>query len=168
MKMKNSNHRFLFTASITLAAFLMLIPSAGVDGRPVSKKGGNATPQVFYRQRNTLSNLDFFFTNKGILFNNDVGEGLFYPRGTTNFYIFGGGLWFATKKNIGGHLRKLCELGYNPNSGVGWFSEGETNAPTGNTAPEYVSYVSPRYDKNNGNYTAGPLASVQSPYAHWP
>jgi hypothetical protein len=167
MKMTNSNHRFLFAASFALVAFLMLIPSASVDGRPVSKKGGNATPQAFFRQRNTLSNLDFFFTNKGILFNNDVGEGLFYPRGTTNFYIFGGGLWFATKKNIGGHLRKLCELGYNPNSGVGWFSDGETNAPSGNTEAEYVSYVSPRYKTSDGSYDGIPRSSVTGS-AHWP
>ena len=86
-------------------------------------------PLTFYRQRNTLSNIDFFFTNKGVLFNNDAVAGCNWPRGTANSYIFGGGVWFATKKNISGKRKKLCELGYNPNSGAGWFTEGEIGDP---------------------------------------
>ena len=59
------------------------------------------------------------------LYNHGNAEGLFWPRGSGNSYIFGEGLWFATKKEIQGKRRKLCDLGYNPNSGAGWYIEGE-------------------------------------------
>ncbi|MFI5263405.1 MAG: T9SS type A sorting domain-containing protein [Candidatus Kapaibacterium sp.] len=58
--------------------------------------------QGFRRTRNTQSNLDFFVTNKGVLFNNDAIAGFNWPRGTSNSYIFGGGLWFAGKKYFPG------------------------------------------------------------------
>jgi hypothetical protein len=54
--------------------------------------------------------------------------------------VFGGGLWFATEKRVGGKLQKLCELGYNPNSGAGWLWPGEINAPNdaANPAKKYL------------------------------
>src|SRR4051812_3184288 len=122
MKMKmNSDNKFVCRVGVTLIASVMFFGLAP-DGfaRPVTKKNGAPAPANFYRQRNTLSNIDFFYTNKGVLFNNDAVAGCNWPRGTANSYIFGGGLWFATKKNLGGKKRKLCELGYNPNSGAGW------------------------------------------------
>ncbi len=170
MKIKlNSNLRFMLRKVTALMAFVMLFSLAGeLSARPVTKSKGNApSPLNFYRQRNTLSNIDFFYTNKGILFNNDAVAGCNWPRGSVNSYIFGGGLWFATKKNISGKKRKLCELGYNPNSGAGWFTEGEIGNTTAG-AEEFISYVSPRYNKANGNYTGGPNSTVLAPYAHWP
>jgi len=170
MKMKlNSELRFLFRLGITVITALALFGSdADISARPVTKsKGTTSSPLTFYRQRNTLSNIDFFFTNKGILFNQDAVAGCNWPRGTVNSYIFGGGLWFATKKNISGSKRKLCELGYNPNSGAGWFTEGEIGNP-GAGSSQYISYVSPRYSKTDGNYGAGVNAAVPPPYAHWP
>src|SRR5579872_6321493 len=125
----NFIQRILLTAAIAVAAFLSIF-SSEVCARPITKKGGSPTPEVFYRQRNTFSNLDFFFTNKGVIFNSGSnGEGLFYPRGQTSFYVFGGGLWFATKKLVGSAKRKLCELGYNPNSAAAWYTEGEIGSP---------------------------------------
>ena len=164
----NSVLRFRFLFGITAIAFLMLCDlAADANARPVAKsKGGTASPQVFYRQRNTLSNIDFFFTNKGVLFNNDVVAGCNWPRGTVNSYIFGGGLWFATKKNISGSKRKLCELGYNPNSGAGWFTEGQIGSTS--TSGEYISYVSPRYSKTDGSWTGGVNIAAPPPNSHWP
>lgn len=48
--------------------------------------------------RSSQSNLDFFVSNKGVVFNHDAIAGLNWPRGTSNSYIFGGGIWFAAKK----------------------------------------------------------------------
>ncbi|MDP4231299.1 MAG: hypothetical protein Q8916_12945, partial [Bacteroidota bacterium] len=167
----NSDHRVIIRISAAVMTAFMIVGLFSDSGaRPITKKGGSVTPQNFYRQRNNLSNIDFFFTNKGVLFNNDAVAGCNWPRGTANSYIFGGGLWFATKKVISGKKKKLCELGYNPNSGAGWFTEGEINDPDNGsvTAQKYLSYVSPRYDKISGAYDNVVRASVPSPSKHWP
>ncbi len=141
---------------------------------PKSKKGA-AESLSFLRQTNVYSNIEFYYTNRGILFNSGgTGEGCFWPRGSGNSYIFGEGLWFATKKEINGKLRKLCELGYNPNSGAGWYKEGEyasvekQTTDGANPDAKYISYVSPRYDKTNGTYIPGSSTVVPSPYYIWP
>ncbi len=149
-----------------MAVFMIFSLFSESTARPVTKKGGSPAPLTFRRQRNNLSNIDFFFTNKGVLFNSDAVAGCNWPRGTVNSYIFGGGLWFATKKNIGGKKKKLCELGYNPNSGAGWFTEGEIGSSA--DGAKYISYVSPRYSKNNGVYDGQVRSSVPPPYTHWP
>ncbi|MEI8135379.1 MAG: hypothetical protein WCH46_09985 [bacterium] len=171
MMIKVKSYKTLSFQAIALF-FLMAISASDctVSAKPVTKKSNSGTsPLTFYRQRNSLSNIDFFFTNKGILFNNDAVAGCNWPRGSVNSYIFGGGLWFATKKNIGGKKKKLCELGYNPNSGAGWFSDGEVNPPTGSTEGQYISYVSPHYDKATGKYNnATPSAAEPAPHPAWP
>lgn len=165
----NFIQRFALCAVIAGAAIISIF-SGETSARPITKKGGSPSPQVFYRQRNTFSNLDFFFSNKGVIFNSGAtGEGLFYPRGQTSFYIFGGGLWFATKKQVGSAKRKLCEVGYNPNSAAGWYTEGEIGSP--NPDPKnYISYVSPRYSANTGQYTsvANAFGNTASGNAIWP
>lgn len=161
-----------------LAGVALLVLSSAADpagARPSSKsgKGGGAEAQRFLRQRNTYSNVSFYYTNRGVLFNNDNVAGLTWPRGSGDVYIFGGGLWFATKKEIQGRRRKLCELGYNPNSGAGWYMEGEKNE-LGNAsdaaAPDvkYISYVSTRYDKSSGKFIQGSSTAVPPPYYPWP
>jgi hypothetical protein len=139
--------------------------------RPVAKgKGISQLPQKFIRQRNTLSNMDFFYTNKGVLFNNDNVAGLQWPRGTSNSYVYGGGVWFATKKSIGGKRRKLCELGYNPNSGAGWYADGELNGANDAASHDskYISYVGSRYSATEGVYDGQLRSSVPPPYYNWP
>ncbi|HET6400809.1 MAG TPA: hypothetical protein VFH95_05350 [Candidatus Kapabacteria bacterium] len=142
-----------------------------------SKKGGEQVLN-FLRQRNVYSNLDFYYTNRGVLFNSGAGnafEGLFWPRGSGNSYIFGEGLWFATQKKLSdGKRHKLCELGYNPNSGAGWYIEGEYASVRGTTTDQatpgakYISYVGWRYDKSSGKYLSGTSSVVPSPYYSWP
>src|SRR5439155_17563115 len=94
---------------------------------------------------------------------------LTWPRGTNNAYIFGGGVWFATKKVIQGRTRKLCELGYNPNSGAGWYTEGEINGASdgASSLSKYITYMSPRYD-NSGKFSALANEFTPSPQYRWP
>jgi|GEM_PF-1943218 len=166
-------------ACIAALAGLMAFGSV-VHARPSTKsnKGGGEQPLNFLRQRNVFSNLDFYYTNRGVLFYSGQGnafEGLFWPRGSGNSYIFGEGLWFATKKELNGKRHKLCELGYNPNSGAGWYIEGENSqvglsTGTDGAAPaaKYISYVGPRYDKTSGQYVKGTSSVVPSPFYNWP
>jgi hypothetical protein len=159
---------------------LVLTQSGSVDARPVPKsiKGGGKgvdAPQNFLRQTNTFSNVEFYYTNRGVIFNSGgLGEGLFWPRGSGQNYIFGSGLWFATQKVVGGKRKKLCDIGYNPNSGAGWYVEGEdsdvglsVDRDGSNPAAKYISYVGPRYDKTNGSFNHTSTV-VPSPYYRWP
>ena len=76
---------------------------------------------VYDNQLNKVSRISFFNSNYGIFGYNiqqGVGGGI-WPRGTTNQYIFAGGIWLATQKRLNPQdsLRKLCLISYNPNSG---------------------------------------------------
>jgi hypothetical protein len=165
------------------AGILAFGMSAGLSfARPSTSKAKSSDAQIqrFLRQTNVYSNIDFYYTNRGVLFyaGNGQAEGCFWPRGSGNSYIFGEGLWFATKKVLpDGKRHQLCELGYNPNSGAGWYMEGEASQvglPTGtdgsNPDAKYISYVSPRYDKTSGTYVAGsaPANAVTNPAYNWP
>jgi hypothetical protein len=87
--------------------------------------------QVYDSQRNSISNFQFYTSNYGI-FGLDIARntgGGFWPRGSANQYFFGGGVWFAAKKQKPGttdpdSLRKLVTITYNPNSGSSWFVPG--------------------------------------------
>ncbi|MDP4199024.1 MAG: hypothetical protein Q8922_13230 [Bacteroidota bacterium] len=175
----------LWSASSMLAGLLavftlVLCTSSDSSARLVPKgKKGSSTPLSFRRQLNVYSNMSFYYTNSGMLFyaGNGNDEGLFWPRGSGDSYIFGGGIWFATKKQIQGKRRKLCDLGYNPNSGAGWYVEGEKAAVDGggktatdqtNYDSKYISYVSPRYDKTTGKFISGSSTVVPPPYCAWP
>ncbi len=150
---------------------------SSINARPVIHKnvsGGEA--MVFLRQMNTVSNVDFYYTNRGSLFNSGGDSaGLSWPRGSGNGYMFGAGMWFATQKFVEERVTKLVELGYNPNTGEGWFTEGEASqvgltigSDGADLASKYISYVSPRYDKNTGEYISGSSTVVPSPYYSWP
>jgi hypothetical protein len=155
-------------AAIAIAIAVVSIYCSDVAARPTGTKngGGSSSTLTFKRQKNTLSNLDFYFTNKGVLFNNDQAAGLNWPRGTSHHYIFGGGLWFATKKVIAGKKKKLVELGYNPNSGAGWYTEGEKGVPGNDN--NYISYLSPRYSNTTGAYDHVPRTTVPDMNVNWP
>ncbi len=155
------------------ALALPTILTGQASARPVPKgKKDKVQPERFIRQTNNYSNIFFYLTNKGVLFNSGNGqaEGLFWPRGSSNSYIFGCGLWFATKKIISGRRQKLCEIGYNPNSGAGWYAPGEYNDPDNgsNVDSKYISYLSSRYDKYKGTYSGAPSSFVPDANVHWP
>jgi hypothetical protein len=161
---------------IALVGAVLVAGTTSTNARPVPKgKGGDkAQPQRFIRQTNTFSNMSFYVTNRGVLFNRDNVAGLYWPRGSSDAYIFGGGVWFATKKVIAGRRQKLAEIGYNPNSGAGWFTEGEY-FPAGqevndgsNFDSKYITYFSPRYDNITGRYIGGNNPAVPPPAYNWP
>lgn len=128
---------------ITLASFLILFGTMNIfaDIAPEykqSKKDGSTNELqaksytgIFDVQKNTVSNIDFYTSNFGIFgldIAHNVGGG-FWPRGSTNQYIFGGGIWIGAKKQRPGStdpndLKKYVEISYNPNSGKSWFVPG--------------------------------------------
>lgn len=169
--------------SVLAVAIAVLCGLSGASlGRPSTSKSGKHSDeqiQTFLRQLNVYSNIEFYYTNRGVLFNagNGEQEGCFWPRGSGNSYIFGEGLWFATKKILAdGKRHQLCDLGYNPNSGAGWYTEGEASQvglPGGTDgaafANKYISYVSPRYDKSSGAFITGSTTVAgPAPTYNWP
>jgi hypothetical protein len=88
-----------------------------------------AVKRTYDLQKNTVSNIDFYNTNYGIFGNNveisNTGGG-YWPRGSVNQYIFGGGIWFASVKKVPNDTiyRKFVEISYNPNNGKSWFIPG--------------------------------------------
>ncbi len=81
---------------------------------------------TFEQRKNRVSRIEFYSTNYGIFGLNIAANrgGGFWPRGSQNQYIFGGGIWFAAKKWVRNELRKLVVLSYNPNSGASWMVPG--------------------------------------------
>ncbi len=100
--------------------FLLLVLS-------IQTYGTNAQ-QLFDLKANTLSPIEIMVSNYGHQFYNQgtSSSGFYYPRGSQNQYIYGGGLWFGAKKRVNGELQKLVTIGYNPNSGRSWMTPGNT------------------------------------------
>lgn len=167
---------FVMRAIISLA---VLFSVSTIQARPVShaRKAGGASTLSFLGQINTVSNVEFYYSNRGILANAGSGEdeGMFWPRGSRDSYMFGAGLWFAAKKEVNGESKQLCDVGYDPNSGAGWYTEGEasqvgltTTTDGADPNAKYISYVSPRYDKTTGDFITGSDSVVPSPFYSWP
>src|SRR5437764_7797998 len=82
---RGSIRRIVLTLSIAFCALAFsLNDRSDVHARP-NPKGKKTTeaPQNFLRQTNTYSNIEFFFSNRGVLFNSGQNaEGLFLPRGS--------------------------------------------------------------------------------------
>ncbi|MDQ1264964.1 MAG: hypothetical protein QG635_114, partial [Bacteroidota bacterium] len=135
--------KFLFT----IICLLILAGIANLEARTKEKSSKDKsdemlrTPNSFFDvQQNTVSNIQFYTTNYGI-FGLDVQRnqgGGYWPRGSQNQYIFGGGIWFcAMKPNPStGNMKKYCELSYNPNSGNSWFVPGRINPEVDNTSQD--------------------------------
>lgn len=83
--------------------------------------------KIFDLRQTTKSNVELYTTNYGILGLNvpaNAGGG-YWPRGSGNMYLFGGGIWFgAYKQNAAGELTKNTLITYNPNSGNSWTVPG--------------------------------------------
>lgn len=123
----------LYPLLFALAIIMTLSTYADIDRSKLSKDEAEslqrASTGVFDLQRNTISNIDFYTTNYGI-FGFDVARsvgGTFWPRGSNNQYIFGGGVWFgATKQKTpeDANRYKYVLLTYNPNDGRSWCVPG--------------------------------------------
>jgi len=102
---------------------------------------------VFDNQRNTVSNVQFYTSNYGI-FGLDVARltgGGFWPRGSANQYIFGGGIWLAAQKRKNPNddfLSTYVLVSYNPNNGKSWFVPGRINkqGPDGPLSSRELNY----------------------------
>ncbi len=172
---------FSWVAMVAIA-MTILVSFAVQDGyaRPTTKgkpASGGMQTLTFLRQLNVYSNIEFYYSNRGVDFyaGNGQAEGCFWPRGSGMSYIFGGGLWFGCKKEIEGKRHQLLDLGYNPNSGAGWYIEGEssqaglaTGTDGASIASKYISYVGPRYDATSGAYIQGSTTVLNSPFYNWP
>ena len=165
------------------------------SGDNPDQKGGE-TPEpartpvgVFENLRNNVSRIDFYSSNYGILFldvRNSRAGGL-YPRGSSNRYLFGGGIWFGAKKfvnvdpeadpedpNAEKALRQLSVISYNPNSGASWMVPGEISQPyqtsereeTAEAINKYRIYFSTDYN----SFTGEPLDAldIQNGGPNWP
>lgn len=123
---------------ILLLSFLLVAATVPSNARTkASGKKAKSLPKqqvqqipVFELGENHVSAIQFKLTNYGI-FGLDVAAnsgGGFWPRGSNNQYIFGGGVWFAAMKKVqtdtGIAMNKLCVISYNPNSGNSWMVPG--------------------------------------------
>lgn len=119
----------LLPAIVLLAVFVACYSS------PAAVKNKNSLQRqvsgFFDQQENTLSNVEFYTTNYGTIFLNvrEGKGGCFWPRGSLNQYLFGGGLWFAAMKKQSKDdltLRKYVTVTYNPNNGRSWMVPADT------------------------------------------
>jgi hypothetical protein len=128
--------------------FILLLLLIAIINTSFAEKSKNEQIQrapagILDNQANTISNINFMSGNNGILFLNqtqNTGTG-YWPRGSINQYMFGGGIWFACQKTIDSsqiidngdgtydtttvsYLNKLCSISYDPNSGSSWMVPG--------------------------------------------
>lgn len=89
----------------------------------------NKSAAVFEQRLSQASNNEFYLTNYGMYGHNVAsgGAGWFWPRQSARAYIYGQSIWFGTKKIVGVDTVKLVSVGYNPNSGAGWFAPGSVD-----------------------------------------
>ncbi|HEX5315219.1 MAG TPA: hypothetical protein VFX22_01100, partial [Candidatus Kapabacteria bacterium] len=90
--------------AIAFACVFAFSSTHSLLARPAKYNHAKGDEQLtFLRQVNTKSNVEFYFTNRGVLFNAGPAngeDGLFWPRGSEDSYIYGEGLWFAAKKKL--------------------------------------------------------------------
>lgn len=126
--MKSRYHTLGLLTGIMLVVVSVLVEARDIDrAKYKDRKGATLQAAQFNDlRRNTISKFDFYVTNYGIIFLNVARNqgGGFWPRGSTNEYAFGAGVWFGAIKNINGEPRKMCVIGYNPNSGISWMTPG--------------------------------------------
>lgn len=84
--------------------FLLGSYASYADVAPEYRKADNELQRRVYGyydlQRNTVSNIEFAITNTGSLFYDQEkrrGTGI-WPRGSLNYYVFGGGIWVGAQK----------------------------------------------------------------------
>ncbi|MCB0710838.1 MAG: hypothetical protein KDD67_00760 [Ignavibacteriae bacterium] len=88
---------------------------------------------IFENRTTQLSSIQTFVTNYGIIGLNPApgNAGFVWPKGSGKAYMFGGGFWFGTKKQVSGTsaMKEYTVLGYNPNTGRSWFVPGPITQP---------------------------------------
>jgi hypothetical protein len=163
--------------ALCLAIAMAIAPAeseARVKGKKGSKNGKGGSPSLqrvptsaFQSVQNKISNIRFFATNYGI-FGHDVAgsnPGGFWPRTSSNAYIYGGGVWFGARKMVNGALKSVSVIGYNPNSGASWFTPGRLEDPT-EDANKYRLYFSTDYNPFTGE--PNDAADDRAAGVNWP
>ncbi len=130
--------KIVFKKSILAMILLMFfsgtfISQADISEEARKKKNKKDEIQRTYKryfdlQENSISDIQLPITNYGIIgldVANSTGGG-YWPRGSQNQYIFGGGIWFgAVRENPNtSEEKKYVEVTYNPNSGESWMVPG--------------------------------------------
>lgn len=87
---------------------------------------GNTPTSPTIKKFNTIGNFDLQMHDNGII-GQSVGKnegGGYFPRGSDDMYIFGGGLWFGAMKNVkidGNNIQqKVSTITYDPETGRSW------------------------------------------------
>lgn len=167
--MKSRTRIFALVALFLLPAFAFSLPKD--DGK--DKKGGDEPQrtynQLFDLQQNTVSNIQFYTTNYGI-FGLNVAQnrgGGYWPRGSNNQYIFGGGLWVGAVKRRPdtNAYKKYVEVTYNPNNARSWMVPGritDGDSKDVSDIKKYRTYFSTDFRKGDGT----PLNPDDGP--NWP
>lgn len=170
------------------ALFISALYSGDVMARPsVSQElpAKDATPQAeriqktFDVRKNTVSNIQFYTSNYGV-FGMDVERGTgggYWPRGSLNQYIYGGGIWFGAKKwfpNAAGvkEYRKYAVVSYDPSAGGSWLIPGRYEDYNGNVSAtvdesEEGLWLNRTYMSTEFNRGEGTPNNVKEKYA-WP
>jgi hypothetical protein len=124
---------FLVASSLPVSSYIKVTDEDKAKDKDKNKKEQTMAGREYFRfwdlQKNTVSNIEFYQTNYGIFGNNVVGSnagGGWWPRGSQNQYIFGGGIWFGAVKqrpdtNV---MKKYVTVSYNPNNGRSWMVPG--------------------------------------------
>lgn len=142
-----------------LALLLVAVP-ADADARTKGKKkqkesSGPVLQRVptnpYESIKSRVSNVEFYATNYGIFGHNVAAStpGGYWPRGSNNAYIYGGGIWFGAQKRVDGVLKSLSVIGYDPNSGASWMTPGRVDDLEDN-ASKYRLYFSTDYNPFTG------------------
>ena len=119
---------------IFMLSILALSTMTGYAAETMPTKGDliqSADTNMNIMRKSTLSNIDFCTTNYGI-FGLNVSEnsgGIFWPRNSSNQYVFGGGVWFGAQKKIqdavgNSTYKKLTVVSYDPTNGGSWLVPG--------------------------------------------
>jgi len=127
---------------------------------------GNTPGTNTIKKFNTIGNFDLQMHDNGII-GQSVGKnegGGYFPRGSNDMYIFGGGLWFAAIKNvnIGGNIipTKVSTITYDPERGRSWMRSIFSN-DTADCAEQLFNsedaflYFSTQYKPDGTSKTSG-------------
>lgn len=174
--------KLVITTVLYISMFALICDAVKLDARTKEKGKGEqpgmlrGAADLFDVQQNTVSNIQFYTSNYGIFGLNVKGNtgGGFWPRGSVNQYIFGGGIWFGASKVPSGAKRpnKLVEISYNPNSGASWMVPGRveddkdpiyggTYLPDDDSKLKYRTYFSTDFDQASG-------IQISSAGPNWP
>jgi hypothetical protein len=123
--MAKSQWKYLLSLIVVLGLIFSISASAETKSNSGTQRLGK-TAALFEERLSAISNNEFYITNYGIYGHYIKGgnAGWFWPRQSARAYIYGQSMWFGVKRKIAGTEYKLVSVGYNPNSGAGWYVPG--------------------------------------------